>query len=109
MAAGSRGFIPVLHAATLSRPDEVDTIVTAEAVAAALEALGYAAEIVALTPGLAGLETLPARRPLVVFNLVDAVGDDCRLAPMVPARLDALALRYTGAGTSAWLETLSKV
>jgi D-alanine-D-alanine ligase-like ATP-grasp enzyme/ribosomal protein S18 acetylase RimI-like enzyme len=52
---------------------------------------------------------LPARRPRVVFNLVDAVGDDCRLAPMVPARLDALGLRYTGAGTSAWLDTLSKV
>jgi D-alanine-D-alanine ligase len=109
MASGSRGYIPVLHAATLSRPDEIDSIVTAEAVAAALEALGFATEIVALTPGLAGLDTLPARRPLVAFNLVDAVGDDCRLAPMVPARLDALGLRYTGAGTSAWLETLSKV
>ena len=109
MASGSRGYVPVLHAATLSRPDEVDSIVTAEAVAAALEALGYETEVVALTPGLDGLETPPARRPLVVFNLVDAVGDDCRLAPMVPARLDALGLRYTGAGTSAWLETLSKV
>jgi D-alanine-D-alanine ligase len=109
MAAGSRGFIPVLHAATLSRPDEIDTIVTAEAVGVALEQLGYAAEVLALTPGLAALEALPARHPLAVFNLVDAVGDDCRLAPMVPARLDALGLRYTGAGTSAWLETLSKV
>ena len=109
MASGSRGYIPVLHGATPSRPDEIDSIVAAEAVAAALEALGYATEVVALTPGLAGLETLPARRPLAVFNLVDAVGDDCRLAPMVPARLDALGLRYTGAGTSAWLETLSKV
>jgi D-alanine-D-alanine ligase-like ATP-grasp enzyme/ribosomal protein S18 acetylase RimI-like enzyme len=109
MAAGSRGFIPVLHAATLSRPDEIDSIVTAEAVTAALQSLGYAAEIVALAPGLAALETLPARRPLVVFNLVDAVDGDCRLAPMVPARLDALGLPYTGAGTSAWLETLSKV
>ncbi|MET0687930.1 MAG: hypothetical protein ABWY38_01825, partial [Methyloceanibacter sp.] len=97
MASGSRSYIPVLHAATLSRPDEVDSIVTAEAVAAALETLGYETEVVALTPGLDGLETLPARRPLVVFNLVDAVGDDCRLAPMVPARLDALGLRYTGA------------
>ncbi len=107
--SGSRGFIPVLHAATLNRPDEIDSIRAAEAVAAALAALGYDAEIVALSPGLAGIETLPARRPLVVFNLVDAVGDDCRLAPMVPARLDALGLRYTGAGTSAWLATLSKV
>lgn len=103
------GFIPVLHAATESRPDEIDTIVAAEAVAAALARVGYATEIVALAPDLRGIDTLPARRPLLVFNLVDAVGGNCRLAPMVPARLDALKLPYTGAGTSAWLETLSKI
>jgi D-alanine-D-alanine ligase len=103
------GFIPVLHAATESRPDEIDSIVAAEAVAAALARLGYATEVVALALDLRGIDALPARRPLLVFNLVDAVGEDCRLAPMVPARLDALLLPYTGAGTSAWLETLSKV
>jgi hypothetical protein len=43
---------------------------------------------------------------LLVFNLVDAVGGNGRLAPMVPARLDALGLAYTGAGTSAWLDAL---
>jgi len=108
MAPGTKGFVPVLHAATLDRPDEIDTILAAEAVAGALEALSYAAEIIGLDTRLLGIETLPARHPLVVFNLVDAVGGDGRLAPMVPARLDALGLRYTGAGTSAWLDTLSK-
>jgi D-alanine-D-alanine ligase len=107
--AGTAGFIPVLHAATESRPDEIDSVVAAEAVAASLARLGYATEVVALAPDLRGIDTLPARRPLLVFNLVDAVGGNCRLAPMVPARLDALRLPYTGAGTSAWLETLSKV
>lgn len=106
---GAAGFIPVLHAATESRPDEIDSIVAAEAVAAALARLGYATEVIALAPDLRGLDALPARRPLLVFNLVDAVGGNCRLAPAVPARLDALLLPYTGAGTSAWLETLSKV
>lgn len=109
MFSGARGFIPVLHAAALSRPDETDSIVTAEAVAAALETLGFASEVIALAPGLAEIDSLAERRPLVAFNLVDSVGGDCRLAAMVPARLDALGLRYTGAGTSAWLETLSKV
>jgi D-alanine-D-alanine ligase len=66
-------------------------------------------QIVALAPDLRGIDRLPARRPLVVFNLTDAVGGNCRLAPMVPARLDALKLPYTGAGTSAWLDTLSKI
>jgi D-alanine-D-alanine ligase len=108
MTAGA-SFIPVLHAATESRPDETDTIVAAEAVAAALVWLGYSTEVIALAPDLRGIDALPARRPLVVFNLTDAVGGNCRLAPMVPARLDALKLTYTGAGTSAWLDTLSKI
>jgi D-alanine-D-alanine ligase len=109
MAPGTQGFIPVLHAATASRPDEIDTILAAEAVAAALGERGYAAEIVGLSPDLGGLDALPSRRPLVVFNLVDAVNGDGRLAPTVPARLDVLDLRYTGARTAAWLDTLSKV
>ena len=107
--AGTAGFIPVLHAATESRPDEIDTIVTAEAVAGALSRLGFATEIIGLAADLRGIDALPRRRPLLVFNLVDAVGGNGRLAPMVPARLDALGLAYTGAGTSAWLDTLSKV
>jgi D-alanine-D-alanine ligase len=109
MGARAGGFIPVLHAATTSRPDEVDTLVAAGAVAGALSRLGYATTIIGLDADLAELETLPSRRPLLVFNLVDAVNGDGRLAPFVPARLDALGLAYTGCGTSAWLETLSKV
>jgi len=106
--AKTAGFIPVLHAATQSRPDEIDTIVASHAVAEAVARLGYATEIIGLAPDLAGLDALASRRPLVVFNLVEAVGGDCRLAPMVPARLDALGLAYTGGGTNAWLDTLSK-
>lgn len=107
--AGRQGFIPVVHAATESRPDEIDTLVAANAVAGALGSLGYAAEIVALAPNLGQLDALPARRPLTVFNLVDAVNGDGRLAPFVPARLDALSLPYTGCSASAWLDTLSKI
>jgi D-alanine-D-alanine ligase len=106
---GSAGFIPVLHAATESRPDEVDTIIAARLVAESIARLGYATEIIGLKPDLAGLEALASRRPLLVFNLVEAVGGDCRLAPMVPVRLDALALPYTGTRTGAWFDTLSKI
>ena len=109
MASASRGFIPVLQAATDTRPDEIDTLIAAEAVATALASLGYAAEIVALDLDLRAVEALKERRPHVVFNLVDAVRGDGRLAPMVPALLDALKLPYTGAPTAAWLDTLSKV
>jgi hypothetical protein len=36
------GFVPVVHAATKIRPDEIDTLVAAEAVAGALATLGFA-------------------------------------------------------------------
>ena len=107
--SGSRSFVPIVHAATEDRPDEIDTIVAAEAVASALKRLGFATRIVALGSDLAELERLRSLHPLAVFNLVDAVNGDGRLAPSVSARLDALGLRYTGCGTSAWLETLSKI
>ncbi len=97
------GFIPVLYAATEGRPDD------ALAVAGALEGLGFMTEIMKVGLDLALVETLPSRRPLLVFNLVDAINCDGRFAPLVPARLDGLGIEYTGCSTSALIETLSKV
>ena len=79
------------------------------AVSGALDGLGFTTEIMEVTLDLASIETLPSRRPLLVFNLVDAIDGDGRLAPLVPARLDALGIAYTGCSTSALFETLSKV
>ena len=84
MAHAVRGFVPVLHAATTDRPDEIDTLNAAQAVEGALRRLGYATEIIALDLDLRPLEALARRRPLTVFNLVDAMRGDTRLAPMVP-------------------------
>jgi D-alanine-D-alanine ligase len=58
---------------------------------------------------LASIQTLPSRRPLLVFNLVDAINCNGRFAPLVTARLDTLGIAYTGCSTSALFETLSKV
>jgi D-alanine-D-alanine ligase len=58
---------------------------------------------------LASIPTLPSRRPLLVFNLVDAINCNGRFAPLVTARLDTLGIAYTGCSTSALFETLSKV
>ena len=57
----------------------------------------------------ASIQTLPSRRPLLVFNLVDAINCDGRFAPLVAARLDTLGIAYTGCRTSALFETFSKV
>jgi hypothetical protein len=101
------GFIPVVSGATESGPDHA---LDAElAVAGALEGLGFRTEIMEVALDLASIETLPSRRPLRVFNLVDAINCDGRFAPLVPARLDALGIAYTGCSTSALFETVSKV
>jgi D-alanine-D-alanine ligase len=79
------------------------------AVAGALEGLGFSTEIMEVALDLASIESLPSRRPLLVFNLVDGINCDGRFAPLVPARLDVLGIAYTGCGTAALFETLSKV
>jgi D-alanine-D-alanine ligase len=109
MALKPGGFIPVVHAATRERPDEIDTLLSAEAVVRALGELGFATEIVAVDLDLNHFLALKRRDPLLVFNLVDAVRGDGRLAPVIPSLLDAVGLPFTGAHSDAWLETLSKV
>jgi D-alanine-D-alanine ligase len=109
MALKASGFIPVVHAATKEHPDEIDTLLSAEAVAGALAELGFATEIVVVDLDLNHFHALKRRNPLLVFNLVEAVRGDGRLAPVIPSLLDAVGLPYTGAHSDAWLETLSKV
>lgn len=99
------GFIPVV----CGRTESQHTLDAELAVAGALEGLGFTTEIMEVACDLASIETLPSRRPLLVFNLVDAIEGDGRLAPRVPARLDALGIAYTGCSTNALLQTLSKV
>jgi D-alanine-D-alanine ligase len=109
MALKPRSFIPVVHAATRERPDEIDTLLSAEAVARALGELGFVTEIVAVDLDLNHFLALKRQDPILVFNLVDAVRGDGRLAPVIPSLLDAVGLPFTGAHSDAWLETLSKV
>ncbi|MGH7258342.1 MAG: D-alanine--D-alanine ligase family protein, partial [Nitrospiraceae bacterium] len=96
-----------MYGATESRSD--DTLDAELAVAGALAGLGFTTQIMEVELDLASIETLPSTRPLLVFNLVDSIDGDGRLAPRVPVRLDALGIAYTGCSTSALLETLSKV
>jgi D-alanine-D-alanine ligase len=102
-----RGFIPVVCGASESPSDHALDVELA--VAGAIEGLGFSTEIIEVALDLASIDTLASRRPLIVFNLVDALNGDDRLASLVPARLDALGIGYTGCGTSAFFKTLSKV
>ena len=95
-----------MYGATESPHDALDAEL---AVARALEDLGFITEIMEVELDLGSIEALPSRRPLLVFNLVDAINCDGRFAPLVTARLDALGIPYTGCNTSGLLKTLSKV
>ncbi|HEY9537000.1 MAG TPA: hypothetical protein VIS03_05350 [Kiloniellaceae bacterium] len=101
-------YLPVLHGAAADRPDETDTIVTAEAVSAALQRLGYDSEILHLGLDLSVLTRLTAARPALVFNLVEALDGDSALAQLAPAAFDHFGLPYTGSGLAAHHLTLTK-
>ncbi|MCA8928212.1 MAG: D-alanine--D-alanine ligase [Alphaproteobacteria bacterium] len=102
-------FIPVVHGATEGRLDEADTVVAAEAVAAALQRLGAATEIVHVAPNLVALDWLALRRPDAVFNLVEALGGDGGRAADAIARMQALGFAHTGAGGDAYTASSDKL
>ena len=90
-------------------PDAQDVVVQAEAVSAALAALGHTTSRIACTLDLAGVQAgLRSCRADLVFNLVESIGGQGRLIHLLPFCLDALALPYTGAPAEAMLFTSNK-
>jgi D-alanine-D-alanine ligase len=82
--------------------DEQDTLVQVGAVADTLAALGYAVERLPLGLNLgAAIRALSARRPELVFNLVESMAGSGRLIHLAPATLEEVRIPYTGAALSA--------
>jgi len=102
-------FVPIIHGASVDRPDEADTLAVAETVAGALAAIGHRTEIVAVDLDLTVLDRLAARKPWAVFNLVESIRGRAALSHIVPAVLEHLGIAFTGAGAEAYLVTLSKL
>ena len=102
----------VLHDAVAAgcRADEQDNIVQARAVADALRGQDLDAELMAFRPELDQVaRALAAKRPDVVFNLVESCWGTGRLVHFAPSILDVLGLRYTGSGVYPLLATADKV
>lgn len=74
--------------------------VSAEAVARAVAAAGYACELVGLHGADLGmlLARLASDPPDLVFNLCESLNGDAQNEMVVPAVLDMLGVRYTGTG-----------
>ncbi len=105
---GPKRTAAILHGAAIDRPDEADTIVQAETVSRMLGRLGWTSEIVAVGLDLAVLDRLRRRRPDMVFNLVEALDGDGRLAHVVPAALEHLGIPFTGSSARAIFATTDK-
>jgi len=101
-------YVPIVHGAMDGRPDEADTIESADAICETLHRLGYASDIVHIDLDLTPLERMMEREPLVVFNLVDGLRADLRLQPFVPAFLEKLRVPYTGCRFDAIVAAMSK-
>ena len=96
--------LAILHDAhaALGPPDQSDTLLEAQAIAAAVRGLGYAPAIVPVGLDLTALErTLAELAPEAVFNLVESLEGRGRLVPIVPALLESLGLPYTGCSAVA--------
>ena len=106
---GRRLFIPVVHAATDGRADEIDTVLSADAVAAALLRIGYRTEVIGIGNDLDRLDVLKRRQPLAVFNLVEAIEADCKVAWLAAARMELRRLVITGSSARALKATVSKL
>lgn len=83
-------------------PDELDTLLTAEAVAAALSANGHCVTNAAFAADpMAFDRVLAAGNTEVVFNLVESVFGQGNLAGLAPAMLERRSIRFTGASAVA--------
>ena len=104
--------IVLLHDAAdaADRPDSSDTLLEAQAIAAALATLGY--ETATLPVGL-DLATLRRRlrelAPHAVFNLVESIEGQGRLLNLVPTLLESLGLPFTGCSAHAVATTSHKL
>ena len=99
-----RPRILLLHDAhaTAGRIDSSDTLLEAEAIAAALVGLGYETLIVPVGLDLSRLQrTLTELAPGVVVNLVESLAGHGQLIHVVPALLEALRVPYTGCSANA--------
>lgn len=104
--------IAVLHSAVPegASPDEIDTLVQAEAISGVLEAAGH--EVVAIPCGLdlaAAKAALLAVEPALVFNLVESLDGSGRLIHLAPALVERLGFPMTGCPSDGIFLTSNKL
>ncbi|HSZ73277.1 MAG TPA: ATP-grasp domain-containing protein [Rhizomicrobium sp.] len=88
-------------------PDELDTLIQAEAVAVALAEKGHHAERAPFAPSTLRM-LLERVRPDAVFNLVESVEGAGERAPLAPEMLAQLGTKFTGNASEPMTRTGNK-
>jgi len=101
--------ILVLHSdiAADAPPEELDTLIASNAVAEALASRGHAVEQAPFRQEML-TDLLACTTPDIVFNLVEGVEGQGRLAPLAPQILADLGVRFTGVSARAMAVTNDK-
>ena len=90
-------------------PDELDTLIQADAIAEALTSLGHSIEKAPFTPRLGELKSLVREvRADLLFNVVEAVEGSGYLAAQAIAMFDELGIPYTGNRSEPVVTTCDK-
>lgn len=90
-------------------PEDEDTLIAARAVSEALSSRGHAAPLAAFVNDREALrKIITPHRPDVVFNLVEGIDGEGRLAYLAPQYLGEIGVRYTGAGARSLIVTGDK-
>jgi D-alanine-D-alanine ligase len=104
MSTDKTSSIVLLHESLPAdaRQDELDALVQVDEVSAALDDLGWRVATLAVDLDIgAWLDELRAMRPTLVFNLVESLGGQGRLIPVVPAVLAANGIPFTGSDSDS--------
>jgi D-alanine-D-alanine ligase len=93
-----------------SSPDESDVLIQAHAVKQALNQLGHRVVLLACSLNLAAVQKrLVKTQPDIVFNLVESLDGQDRLAHLLPALLDSMGMPYTGSKSEPLHFTSNKI
>ncbi len=104
--------IVIVHNAVAphAMPDDMDVMVQVETIAPVLEEMGHEVFTIPCTLDLLHVkQQLEARRPDLVFNLVESLEGHGRLIHLFPALLDTMNLPYTGSPGMAIYVTSNKI
>jgi D-alanine-D-alanine ligase len=99
-----RARIAIVHDAYAAegRIDASDTLLEAEAIAAALDGLGYDTTTVPVDLDLGAFRrTVRVLKPYAVVNLVESLAGRGQLLAVVPALLESLGVAFTGCSANA--------